>query len=180
MISSLFAMPGFRREVQEKRNRLYRLAYSWCHDAALADDLAQEALTKALRKGDQLREPGNLDRWLFRILANCWRDYLRRSREFVNVDDLVLEHDETPERSYGTQETVARIRAAVARLPNGQRQVLTLIDLEGVSYADASQILGIPVGTVMSRISRARGVLKTLLEVRGPAASQPTRLHRIK
>ncbi len=180
LIRSLFSAPGLRKEIHDRRSRLYRLAYSWCHDTAVADDLAQEALTKALRKGNQLRESENLDRWLFRILANCWKDHLRRSREFVNVDDVVLEHDASPEHLYGTNEIVSRVRAAVAKLPNGQRQVLMLIDLEGVSYANASEILGIPVGTVMSRISRARNALKTLLEQQETAAAHPTRLHRIK
>ena len=77
IIKKLLFLPGFRHELRERRDRLYRLAFSWCHNAALADDLTQEALTKALRNSTQLRDDQRLDSWLFRILANCWQDHLR-------------------------------------------------------------------------------------------------------
>ena len=164
IIRRLRFTPGFRHELRERRDRLYRLAFSWCHNPSLADDLTQEALAKALRNSAQLRDDQRLDSWLFRILANCWRDHLRRARELSDVDELDLHHAETPESIYGEQELVTRVRGAVAQLPQGQRQVLTLIDLEDVTYAEASEILEIPIGTVMSRLSRARSALRALLE----------------
>ena len=153
----------FKQRLQESRQRLYRLAYSWCHDAALADDLAQETLEKALKKSGQLRDPAALETWLFSILTNCWRDHFRRSRDMLDIDDLPLEHEGTPEQDQQQHQVVSEVRSAIAALPLGQRQVVTLVDLEGCSYIEVSNILGVPVGTVMSRLCRARRALKDAL-----------------
>ncbi len=173
------------REIEAQRQRLYRLAYAWCHDPALADDLVQEALTKALRKERQLRDRARLETWLFRILANCWHDHLRARRPTDDVDELVLGHEDTPELRLGHSELVASVRAAVAMLPVGQREAITLVDLEGFSYAETAQILEVPVGTVMSRISRGRARLKALLQAHRPGAQTASRasvrrLRRVK
>ena len=183
IITRLLSAQGLRHRLAERRERMYRLAFSWCHNPSLADDLTQEALAKALRNRTQLRDDRRLDGWLFRILANCWQDHLRRTKEKGGLDDLDLHHLETPEAICDEQELVVRVRRAVAQLPLAQRQVLTLIDLEEVSYAEASEILDIPIGTVMSRISRARGTLRILLEeeVHAPRRSaSPPELRRVK
>ena len=145
---------------------MYRVAYAWTHDAALADDLIQEALARALERLGQLRDPERFEAWLFRILANCWRDAMRERFDVDDVDELqaVLESsDPGPEQRHASSELAGRVRAAVARLPLGQRQVVTLVDLGEVSYAEAADILEIPVGTVMSRLSRGRETLRQLL-----------------
>jgi RNA polymerase sigma-70 factor (ECF subfamily) len=147
----------------QARARLYRVAYAWCHHPALADDLVQETLTKALRKSAQLRDPKARDAWLFTILANCYRDHFRRQRDMDDIDDVEISHDSTPESESSRAEIVGMVRAAVARLPDGQRQVVTLVDLEGFSYGEVAQILDVPIGTVMSRLCRARNTMKTLL-----------------
>ncbi len=152
-----------RQSLEQSRVRLYRMAYAWCHNAALADDLAQEALTKALRKSNQLRDPKARDAWLFSILTNCYRDHFRRQRDMDNIDDVELSDETTPESHSGQQEVVVQVRAAIARLPQGQRQVVTLVDLEGFSYIEVADILGVPIGTVMSRLCRARNALRALL-----------------
>lgn len=158
------------------RRRLYRLAYSWCHDSALADDLVQETLIKALRKGEQVRKGRCADSWLCSVMANCWRDQLRGRRDHDDAALDTLVDGDTPESVHEQDETTLRVRRAVGRLPMGQRQVLTLVDLEGFSYADVAQTLDIPVGTVMSRISRARVALRELLlTVDGADESRPAR-----
>lgn len=166
-------------QVEASRVRLYRLALAWCHDAALADDLAQEALARSLSGLAQLREPERLMSWLFAILNRCWIDHLRARRE--NLDDEALAELPSdlpgPEAHAEQQETVARVRAAVAILPLGQRQVVTLVDLEDLSYAAVAEVLAIPIGTVMSRLCRARGSLRGLL-LEPPAAQQ--RLRSVK
>jgi RNA polymerase sigma-70 factor (ECF subfamily) len=99
-------------------------------------------------------------------MANCWRDHLRALRPMTDVDALDEECfccDETPDAAYDRRETVNRVRAAVARLPVGQRQVVTLVDLEEFSYAEVAATLGIPIGTVMSRLCRARLALRDQL-----------------
>jgi RNA polymerase sigma-70 factor (ECF subfamily) len=148
------------RELKDKiaasRTRLYRIAFSWCHDRELSDDLTQETLSKALKKISSLRNVESLDCWLYGILSNCWKDHFRRTRNLEDIDDYVFTTDETPEQSYENKVISQTILDAVATLPVGQRQVLTLVDLEGFSYAEVADILDVPIGTIMSRLCRAR------------------------
>ncbi len=172
----LLAMPflgrALRARAEALRPKMYRVAYAWTHDAALADDLAQEALARGLERLGQLRDPERLEAWLFRILANCWRDAMRHRLDTEDIDEHsgVLESAEPgPEQRHAIVQLAGRVRAAVARLPHGQRQVVSLVDLGEFSYADAATILEIPIGTVMSRLCRARGALRQLLAGDGPA-----------
>ena len=152
-----------RVELEQRRVLLYKIAYSWCHNPALADDLVQETMLKALRKARQLKNTEAVNGWLSKILANCWYDYLRRSRETVDLDSLPYEDEAQDGDVHERQDIVGRVRAMIAELPLGQRQVITLVDLAGFSYIEIAEILDIPVGTVMSRISRARNALRTKL-----------------
>lgn len=172
-----------QRELMEQikagRGRLYRVAFAWCHDAALADDLAQEALARGLSRLEQLRESAKLMSWLFAILHRCWIDHLRAQRRDVD-DELLSELPSDlpgPDSHAERQETVSRVRRAIEALPLGQRQVVTLVDLEGFSYAEVAEVLEIPIGTVMSRLCRARGSLRGLLMEE--ATAQP-RLRSVK
>lgn len=164
---------GVSTQIKDRRTRLYRVAYSWCHDRTLADDLAQEALARGLSHLHQLRDPAHLDSWLFKILHNCWRDCLRCQQDYQDVEDLedyLYAHNNTPEHINSQSQIVDRVRAAVAKLPIGQRQVLTLVDLEEFSYNQVAEILAIPVGTVMSRLCRGRQALKASLIELAPGA----------
>ena len=163
VIANLCKHQQFKRSLADYRENLYRIAYSWCHNPALADDLVQEALTKALKNSNQLRDPQTIKAWLYRILSNCWRDHFRRSRDSVDIDDVVLIDQDTPDINHDRNQVVYRVRTAIALLPMGQRQVLSLVDLEGCSYIEVAQILDVPIGTVMSRLSRARKALKERL-----------------
>ncbi|WP_324778888.1 RNA polymerase sigma factor [Thiobacillus sedimenti] len=164
---------GLRTDIEALRPVLYRIAYAWCHDEALADDLVQETLSKAWARRSQLREAAAMKGWLVAIMNRCWLDQLRSRRDFEDVEDWQDElacHADTPEARCNREQVIASVRAAVARLPLGQRQVLTLVDLEEFGYAEVAEILDIPVGTVMSRLSRARASLKNLLDA---AMQQP-------
>lgn len=152
-----------QRALKEARARLYRVAYAWCHNAALADDLVQEALAKALKNSSQLRDPKARDAWLFSILANCFRDHFRKQREMDDIDEIEISDEITPEIRASQTQVVGKVREAIAKLPAGQRQVVTLVDLEGFSYVEVAQILEVPIGTVMSRLCRARNAMKELL-----------------
>lgn len=172
----------FKQELVAAIPHLRAFARSLCNDPTQADDLAQEALAKALRKSGQLRDPAALNTWLFSILSNCWRDHLRRHRETEDIDNVVLLHEETPEREHDDRQIVDKVRSAIARLPEGQRQVVTLVDLEGFTYMEVARILEIPIGTVMSRLCRAHSALRSRLLRefdRDPAAAQ-ARFRRIK
>lgn len=162
MIRRLLFGP-FRPGIEAQRPMLYRLAYAWCHDAALADDLVQETLSKALQKSSQLRDPKARDAWLFSILANCYRDHFRKLRDMDDIDDMEISIEVTPETESGRNEIVDKVRAAIGRLAQGQRQVVTLVDIEGFSYVEVAQILDVPIGTVMSRLCRARAAMKDIL-----------------
>jgi len=158
-----------RKRVASLRERLFRTAYAWCHNRALADDLVQEASLRAIENASQLKDPRAADAWVFTILANCHRGYLRRAgvdAEVAQTDDEAADADASPERLADREDLVQQVRAAVTRLDDGQRKVLTLVDLQGFSYAEVAAILEIPVGTVMSRLSRARQRFKTLLRPR--------------
>ena len=170
--------------LKQQRSKLLRVAYAWCHNRALAEDLVQETLARAVEKCDQLREAEQLEPWLFAILTNCWRDHLRRLRpqeDIENLEETLFDPAPGPERTGERGQIVDRVRAAVARLPLGQREVLTLVDLEEFSYAEVSGILGIPIGTVMSRLCRARQALKQdLIEFDLSAANGSGQLRRVK
>lgn len=181
LISLFCRSQEFKKTLERCRPRLYRVAYAWTRNAALADDLAQETLTKAWQKGAQLRDPQSQEAWLFSILANCYRDHFRRHREMDDIDELELPVETSPESENIQHETVRKVRTAIARLPEGQRQVITLVDLEGFSYVEVAQILAIPSGTVMSRLSRARTALKALLLAElAPAKTGQGPIRRIK
>ena len=150
-------------ELKSKRQQLYRVAYAWCNDELLADDLANETIYKAIKNRNQLRDPSHINSWLFKIMANCWRDHLRKLKPEENIDELVFVEQQTPEQLLQQQEIIIQVRKAIALLPMGQRQVLTLVDIEGFSYDEVANILAIPVGTVMSRLSRARNSLREKL-----------------
>lgn len=184
-ILSLFCRSNdLQDQLDNIRPRLYRVAYSWSHNAALADDLVQETLIKALKNASQLRDPALLNSWIFSILANCLRDHFRQYKEMDDIEELEdyrYAHENTPENAHSQSQIVSRVRDAVAKLPLGQRQVLTLVDLEELTYIEVASILGIPIGTVMSRLCRARAALKIFLKELAPQQTEAVgQIRRIK
>ena len=168
-----FLTDPFRPGIEAQRPVLYRIAYAWCHDPALADDLVQETLS----------DEASLKAWLVAIMNHSWLDHLRKRRDFDDVEDWqdsLESAADTPEVNCSREQVIACVRAAVARLPLGQRQVLTLVDLEEFGYAEVAGILDIPVGTVMSRLSRARASLKGLLDTAAQHHVARTHLRRVK
>ena len=152
-----------QKDLNNKRDQLYRVAYSWCNDELLADDLVNETLYKALKKWHHIRDESSINVWLFKVLSNFWHDHLRKLKPTESIDDLVFIDHETPEQQLHQQEIIIQVRKAVSSLAMGQRQVLTLVDLEGFSYEEVATILDIPIGTVMSRLNRGRALLKEKL-----------------
>ena len=179
-VKNLFAAFSLKTEFAARRNKLYRIAYAWCHDPALADDLAQEAIFKAIRNASKLRDVETLDTWLYRILFNCWQDYLRvkgRNVEFVEMhDDEQADHAD----NYQQAQIVKRVRASIEQLPMPLREVVTLADFSGFSYAEIAEIIDVPVGTVMSRLFRARQNLKQQLLEFGTDDVAAFKLRRVK
>ncbi|MGB1108751.1 MAG: RNA polymerase sigma factor [Gammaproteobacteria bacterium] len=161
----MFRKSKHKQQIELLRPKLYRLAWAWCHDSDLADDLTQTALTKALSKIDQLRDDKRLEAWLCQILSNQFRDYLRARKDEVSPEWEAMESPMgSPEDETSSHELVNRVRQAVAMLKPDFRMVITMVDLMGLSYAEVSQALDIPMGTVMSRVSRGRSQLKKSLD----------------
>ena len=180
MIKDLIASYSLKTEFAARRDKLYRIAFSWCHDPALADDLVQETIYKAIKNASTLRDLATLDSWIYRILYNCWHDHLRvkdRHVEFVEMRDTKqLDHSE----HYQQSQIVRRVRASVEQLPLPLREVVTLADFAGFSYAQIAEITGTPVGTVMSRLFRARQNLKQQLLALGADDKADFKLRRVK
>lgn len=146
--------------------RLRRFAHGLTANAADADDLTQMTVERALRARDQWREGTRLDSWLFRILRNLWID-TARSRARASRVQLPEEAGENvghdPSAGIEAKLTLAQAMTAMGRLPLEQREVLSLVLIEGVGYAEAADILGIPMGTLSSRLVRGRAALLTLI-----------------
>ncbi len=184
-ISSIFGISQrrtLRNLLGNSRERLYRMAFAWTHNPHLADDLVQQTMLKALSNQRQLKDMAAAEAWLFRILSNCLKDHYRAKRDVVSPDDVVLSNDTTPEHEAEEKHLVDTVRQAVNSLPLAQRQVVTLVDLEGFAYASVAEILEIPVGTVMSRLCRGRRALRELLtEIRPRSVPQrKNNLTRVK
>ncbi len=181
LIDRLCDARALRQRIASSRDRLYKVALAWSGDAMVADDLVQETLETALAKAHQLREVERLYAWMYSIMNNCWRHYLRCRRPDCELDEEQFAADSDPEQLSGQQEIIVHVRTAIARLPVGQREVLTLVDLEGFAYQEVADILEIPIGTVMSRLSRARGFLQTARRgLRADAVPGAGRLRRVQ
>lgn len=181
LIRRLLNNRDLRKRIAENRDRLYRVALAWCGDPAVADDLVQETLVISLQRAAQLRDPNCLRAWMHTILGNCWKKHLRQMRPDLDVDDAGIVSDENVETTCSQQQIVECVRRAILKLPVGQRQTLTLVDLGGFSYAEVAEMLDIPVGTVMSRLYTARQSLqKVLANIRSSAPDNTRFLRRVK
>ncbi len=181
LVKQVFAERDLRRRIANDRDRLYRMALSWCGDPMVADDLVQETLILALQRVSQLRDGNRLNAWLYRILSNNWNQHLRRTRPLLDVDDVALTASPDVETDCARRETVDLVRQCILKLPPGQRQTLTLVDLGGFSYAEVAEVLAIPLGTVMSRLHTARQLLhKDLIRVLASQPATSVSLRRIR
>ncbi|HEY9200643.1 MAG TPA: sigma-70 family RNA polymerase sigma factor [Gammaproteobacteria bacterium] len=147
------------KRIEHSRTKLYRMALAWCHDPMLADDLVQETQILALQKLHQLNNEAAFNGWIYSILNNAWLGHLRKSRPTEDIDRLVVADAASPEHEILMQQVDLMVRSAMSLLPNAQRQVVSLVDLDGLSYSEVADILQIPIGTVMSRLNRARAAL---------------------
>ena len=159
------------QELCANRTRFYKLAYSWCNDPMLADDLVQEAMQKAFLSFDSLKDDNKLNAWTCRIMVNCHRDWLRRQKDIVDIDDYEMADDSDPQQIMFAQDNSQLVRHCIAKLNEKHRKVISLVDLMEFSYEEVSQALDIPIGTVMSRLCRARTQLRSLLEKRSAAGN---------
>src|SRR3954470_12756570 len=164
------AVAGFRENVQAAIPALRRYARALTRNADIADDLVQDTLVRALRS-EHLFHGGEVRSWLYTILTNLNRNRLRSLARRPTLTSI--EDNDAPDAA-GPEAGGRDIERALALLVDEQRSALLLVVLEGLTYREIAEVQGVPIGTVMSRLARARVQIKTYLDGGRPA------LRRIK
>lgn len=155
-------MAEILHEIEACVPALRRYARALTRDIDRADDLVQDCLERAIARRGLFRPRGPVRAWLFTILTNIHRNDLRNSKrrgEIVQIDSIPEPAVQAPQPGHLA---LAELGRALETIPLEQKEALLLVTLEGLSYQDAANILDIPVGTLMSRLGRARSALRTL------------------
>jgi RNA polymerase sigma-70 factor, ECF subfamily len=167
----------FKSELATHIPYLRRFARGLTGDPALADDLVQDCVERALRKHELYDPSRPMRAWLYAILRNLHVSRLRSDRRrgaSVSLDEIPIGADAVPPHQEDRL-ALADITQALDRLPLAQREVLLLVVLEDMSYRHVAEITGVPIGTVMSRLSRARSCLRLIFD-----GDREPRLRRVK
>ncbi|UJQ95106.1 RNA polymerase sigma factor [Mariluticola halotolerans] len=164
---------NFKREMLSILPNLRAFAYSLIGRPDKADDLVQDTIMKAWAKQDSFEPGTNLKAWLFTILRNEFYSQMRkRGREIQDSEGAFTEGMSVPPAQYGALD-MQDFRVALAKLPDDQREAIILVGASGMSYEEAAEICECAIGTIKSRVSRARNSLKELLQVSGEADYGP-------
>ncbi len=155
------AAPDFQQLVDAYYESLYRFALSLARNENDAADLVQQTFSQWARKGHQLRDPSLAKTWLFTTLRREFLGARRRSARFS--DEPVTEEDASLEPPQAESLDAAAVMECLQKLPLEYREPVVLFYLKEVSYAEIAEILGVPIGTVMSRLSRGKARLRTML-----------------
>jgi RNA polymerase sigma-70 factor (ECF subfamily) len=167
-------MPDILSLIEAEIPHLRRFARYLARDIDRGDDLVQECLTRAIAKNDTWTPGTNLRAWLFTILKNCHINDVRRARR---ADEMPDEHPLlTVQANQDAHIGLLEVRDAYLRLSDEHREVLLLVAIEGLQYDEAAAVLKVPVGTVRSRLSRARQALRDALEEPGPVGAMTSPL----
>lgn len=152
----------FKDQLLAQLDSLYRFAMVLSRNREEAEDLVQQTCLKAMENLEQCSRHGNQKAWLFTVLKNQWLNRVRElaARKFVAFE----EQDLLEEHHAGHDPESFEVWSALQKLPQAQREIVLLRDLEGFSYDEIALLLDCPAGTVMSRLHRARAQLRTLLE----------------
>jgi RNA polymerase sigma-70 factor (ECF subfamily) len=173
---------AFAREALSHLDSLYGTALRLTRRPQDAEDLVQDTYLKAFRASHQFTRGTNLKAWLFTILHNTFRNMRRHvGRSPIDVDSEAVERaadggsaEQSPEQILSRATLDADLQAALDALPDAFRQAVWLRDVEELSYAEIAQVLAVPIGTVMSRISRGRRALFEALQARRAATARRT------
>ena len=160
--------PERQRAIVEAMPHLRRYARALTLNLDAADELVQDCLERALRKIHLLRDETRLRAWLFTVMLNIFRNQLRRGRSAPRL--VPMDEERLPASSPGIDQAMElkTVLALLGKLPEDQREALTLVALEEVSYQEAAEILEVPIGTIMSRLSRARERLRIMMDAETP------------
>lgn len=157
----------FKSALLEAVPRIRRYCYALTGSISDADDLLQSTLEKALAKWQQYEPHSKIDRWLYRISRNHWIDQARRNKvqgehvSFEESNDIAVHSEQVVTGNL----TLTRVQTGMLSLSENLRTVLYLVGVEGLSYQEVAAQLNIPIGTVMSRLARARGQLAEHIEL---------------
>ena len=165
--------------VGHHRDRLWAVALRTLGDREEAADALQDALLSAYRRAETYRGEARVTTWLHRVVVNACLDRLRRraARPTVALSDHETDEQPDPRDALAERETAMEVSAALAALPHDQRTALVLVDVQGLSIAEAAEVLGVPGGTVKSRCSRGRARLALSLgHLRNRPAAPPVPL----
>ena len=146
--------------------RLRRFAHALSRNSADADDLTQAAIERALLSKAQWQAGTRLDSWCYRIMRNLWIDTARaraRKEKMEAPPEEAESVGEDPREAMGAAVDLKRVMAAMERLPDEQREIVALILIEGFGYREVSEMLGLPIGTVSSRLVRGRIALLAMV-----------------
>lgn len=157
-------------ELREVLPRLRRFARWLTRDASHADDLVQSTLERALRRWHTRRDGAALRAWLYAIAYRLFLDDRRRARRRTAVLELFGRGVEPIEPSLERSAVARSVIEALEHLPEAQRHLLLLVSVDGLSYQETATLLGVPIGTVMSRLSRARAALRRVVAGDAPEA----------
>ncbi|MFK5634307.1 MULTISPECIES: RNA polymerase sigma factor SigM [unclassified Ornithinimicrobium] len=163
-------LDAFGEIFRRHRDRMWALALRTTRDPELASDAVQDAFLNAFRRADSFRGDSQVTTWLHRITVNACLDRLRRVRPTSDITDL---DPMDPHDRHHSVDVRLDVQAALARLPEGQRLALTLVDMHGLSIAEAARVLDVAEGTVKSRCSRGREAMARILTVGGAAGEDP-------
>ena len=161
----------FKKELVAAIPHLRAFARSLCNDPTQADDLAQEALAKAWKARDSFEPGTSIKAWTFMILRNQFYSEKRRSWRTAPLDMEMAENTLVANDNPTVPMELLELRAALAKLPDDQREALILVGAGGMAYEEAAQVCQCAVGTIKSRVSRARRALETLLSEAGSRRS---------
>lgn len=171
-----------RHRLADEIPHLRRFARGLARDSNLADDLVQDCVERALTRAYLYDGSRNLRTWLFTILRNIFINKVREERTRAANMAANAEEPAAPALAASQLDTVlaGQILAIVEGLPLEQREVLLLVAVEGLSYREAADVIGAPIGTMMSRLSRAREQLKLQIEGGQKAAGPRSQIRRVK
>lgn len=151
-----------REEIVSFLPRLRRFAYSLTGNMADGDDLAQDVCVRAIERAHQWRPGTRLDSWMYRIAQNLWIDKLRSAKVRTKGAQTMVDEPGTATVAHNPAEdrlALQTVSAGIAQLPAEQQVLVALVCIDGMSYREAAEATEVPIGTVMSRLSRARKVL---------------------
>lgn len=158
----------FRQDLRLILPRLRRFGHALTGSQEDGDDLVQAALEKALSREAQFAPGTRLDSWMYKIMQNAWIDQKRADARRRKVIEPMSEETHAPgedgRASFDARITLRQVQEMMTRLHDDERSVIVLVSIEGLTYRQAADVLEIPIGTVMSRLARARNRLLTLLD----------------